>query len=68
MPIVAVKVLATPKQIDLTSFLLLQLPYCVSMLLLTSTCKSESAQYKCWLLIGVYMKTFKKNMLLKRLN
>ena len=27
-------------------FLLLQLPYCVSVLLLTSGCKSAAAQYK----------------------
>ena len=36
----------TPKQIHLQAFLLLQLPYCVSMLLLTSGCKSAPAQYK----------------------
>ena len=36
----------TPKQIDLQAILLLQLPYCVRMLLLTSGCKSEAAQYK----------------------
>ena len=30
---------STPKQIDLQAFLLLQLPYCVSILLLTSECK-----------------------------
>ena len=36
----------TPKQIDLQAFLLLQLPYCVSMLLLTSGSKSAAAQYK----------------------
>ena len=36
----------TPKQIDLQAFLLLQLPYCVSVLLLTSGCKSAAAQYK----------------------
>ena len=36
----------TPKLIDLQVFLLLQLPYCVSMLLLTSGCKSTPAQYK----------------------
>ena len=36
----------TPKQIDLQAFLLLQLPYCVSVLLLTNRCKSEVAQYK----------------------
>ena len=35
-----------PKQIDLQAFLLLQLPYCVSMLLLTSRCKWKAAQYK----------------------
>ena len=35
-----------PKQIDLQVFLLLQLPYCVSVLLLTSGCKSAPAQYK----------------------
>ena len=35
----------TPKQIDLTSvFVTIQLPYCVSMLLLTSACKSAPAQ------------------------
>ena len=32
----------TPKQIDLQAILLLQLPYCVSMLLLTSGCKSDT--------------------------
>ena len=37
---------ATPKQIDLQEFLLLQLTYCVS-LLLSSRCKSAAAQYKC---------------------
>ena len=37
---------STPKQIDLQAFLLLQLPYCVIMLLLTSGCKSAAAQYK----------------------
>ena len=37
----------TPKQIDLQVILLLQLPYCVRMLLLTSGCKSAAAQYKC---------------------
>ena len=31
----------TLKQIDLQVFLLLQLPYCVSVLLLTSRCKSH---------------------------
>ena len=36
----------TAKQIDLQAFLLLQLPYCVSVLLLTSGCKSAAAQYK----------------------
>ena len=36
----------TPKQIDLQEFLLLQLPYCVSVLLLTSGFKSAAAQYK----------------------
>ena len=36
----------TPKQIDLQAFLLLQLPYYVSMLLLTSGCKLSAAQYK----------------------
>ena len=36
----------TPKQIDLQAILLLQLPYCVSMLLLTNGCKSAAAQYK----------------------
>ena len=36
----------TPKQIDLQAILLLQLPYCVIMLLLTSGCKSAAAQYK----------------------
>ena len=35
----------TAKQIDLQAFLLLQLPCCVSMLLLTSGCKSAAAQY-----------------------
>ena len=37
---------STPKQIDLQAFLLLQLPYCVSVLLLTHGCKSAAAQYK----------------------
>ena len=32
-----------PKQIDLQAILLLQLPYCVSMLLLTSGCKLAAA-------------------------
>ena len=36
----------TPKQMDLQAILLLQLPYCVSVLLLTSGCKSTAAQYK----------------------
>ena len=36
----------TPKQIDLQAILLLQVPYCVRMLLLTSGCKSAAAQYK----------------------
>ena len=36
----------TPKQIDLQAFLLLQLPYCISVLLLTSRFKSAAAQYK----------------------
>ena len=36
----------TPKQIHLQAILLLQLPYCVSTLLLTSGCKSAAAQYK----------------------
>ena len=36
----------TPKQIDLQAILLLQLPYCVSVLLLTSGCKSAAAQYQ----------------------
>ena len=36
----------TPKQIHLQVILLLQLPYCVSMLLLTSGCKLAAAQYK----------------------
>ena len=36
----------TAKQIDLTSvFVTIQLPYCVSMLLLTVRCKSAPAQY-----------------------
>ena len=35
----------TPKQIDLQAILMLQLPYCVSVLLLTSGCKSAAAQY-----------------------
>ena len=39
-------VFCAPKQIDLQAFLLLQLPYCVSVLLLTSGCKSAAAQYK----------------------
>ena len=37
----------TPKQIDLQAILLLQLPYSVNILLLTSGCKSAPAQYKC---------------------
>ena len=37
----------TPKQIDLQAILLLQLPYCVSVLLLTSGCKLAATQYKC---------------------
>ena len=37
----------TPKQIDLQAILLLQLPYHVSMLLLTGRCKLAPAQYKC---------------------
>ena len=36
----------TPKQIDLQVILLLLLPYCVRMLLLTSRCKLAAAQYK----------------------
>ena len=36
----------TSKQIHLQAFLLLQLPYRVSVLLLTSRCKSVAAQYK----------------------
>ena len=36
----------TPKQIDLQAFLILQLPYRISMLLLKSGCKSAPAQYK----------------------
>ena len=36
----------TPKQINLQAILLLQLPYYVSVLLLTSRCKSAAAQYK----------------------
>ena len=36
-----------PKHIDLQAFLLILLPYCVSVLLLTSGCKSAAAQYKC---------------------
>ena len=36
----------TPKQIDLQVLLLLQLPYRVSVLLLTSRCKSVAAQYQ----------------------
>ena len=37
----------TPKQIDLTRiFITIQLPYCVSVLLLTSGCKLAPAQYK----------------------
>ena len=38
--------LHTSKQIDLQALLLLQLPYCVSVLLLTSRCKLVTAQYK----------------------
>ena len=34
------------KQINLQTFLLLQLPYCVNVLLLTGGCKSAAAQYK----------------------
>ena len=37
----------TPEQINLQVFLLLQLPYGVSVLLLTSRCKSAAAQYEC---------------------
>ena len=36
----------TPKQIGLQAILLLQLPYCVSVLLLTRRCESAAAQYK----------------------
>ena len=36
----------TPKQTHLLAFLSLQLPYCVSMLMLISGCKSTAAQYK----------------------
>ena len=36
----------TPKQIVLQTFLLLQLLYCVSVLLLTSGCKWTASQYK----------------------
>ena len=36
----------TPKQIHLQAILLLQLPYCVSVLLLTNRCKLAPAQYK----------------------
>ena len=43
----ALAVSCTPnKQIDLQAFLLLQLPYCVSVLLLTSRCKLAAVQYK----------------------
>ena len=36
-----------PKEIDLTSVsVTIQLPYCISMLLLTRICKSAPAQYK----------------------
>ena len=45
--IYAPAVFCAPKQIDLQAFLLLQLPYRVSVLLLTSGCKSVAAQYKC---------------------
>ena len=38
----------TPKQIGLQVILLLQLLYCVSVLLLTSRYKSAAAQYKTW--------------------
>ena len=41
----------TPKQIDLQAVFLLQLPYCVSVLLLTSRCKSAAAQYKHYYLV-----------------
>ena len=37
----------TPKQIDLQAFSLLQLPYCVSVLMLISGCELAAAQYKC---------------------
>ena len=37
---------STTKQLDLQAFLLLHLPYCVSVLLLTSRCKLAAAQYK----------------------
>ena len=36
----------TPKQIDLQAILLLQLPYYVNVLLLTSGCKLAAAQYE----------------------
>ena len=36
----------TPEQIDLQVLLLLQLPYRVSVLLLTSGCTSVAAQYQ----------------------
>ena len=52
----------TPKQIHLQAILLLQLPYCVSMLLLTSGCKSAAAQYK-QLLFDASTKYFKKTNL-----
>ena len=55
-----------PKQIDLTPFLLLQLPYCVNTLLLTRACKSAPAQYKCLLLISACIKTL-RNHVVKRL-
>ena len=53
----------TPKQMDLQVFLLLQLPYCVSMLLLKSGCKSVAAQYKRLLLFSASTKYFNKTNL-----
>ena len=46
MIILAPAVSFTPKKIDLQAFLLLQQPYCVSVLFLTSGCKSAFALYK----------------------
>ena len=52
----------TPKQIDLTSiFVIIQMPYCVSVLLLTSRCKSALAQYTNVVIIWRLRKIDQKN-------